>query len=113
MKTSKMVVKESNSIIHSEEIKKRTVIAIQIIRETKGGDDGECRARRRTTVGWRPSRTTTQPCAHQRAELVFLFVWIAIVALRFFFFFLFSFLVYSYCTKFSFSPITAHHTQPR
>ena len=54
-------------------------IAIQIIRETKGGDDGECRARRRTTVGWRPPRTTTQPCAHQRAELVFLFVWIAIV----------------------------------
>ena len=28
--------------------------------------------------GWRPPRTTTQPCAHQRAELVFLFVWIAI-----------------------------------
>ena len=64
------------------------IIAIQIIRETKGGDDGECRARRRTTVGWRPPRrttvgwrpprTTTQPCAHQRAELVFLFVWIAI-----------------------------------
>ena len=79
MKTSKMVVKESNSIIHSEEIKKRTVIAIQIIRETKGGDDGECRARRRTTVGWRPPRTTTQPCARQRDELVFLFVWIAII----------------------------------
>ena len=59
----------------------KVIIAIQIIRETKGGDDGECRARRRTTVGWRPPRTTTQPCAHQRTELVFLFVWIAIITL--------------------------------
>ena len=31
-------------------------------------------------MGWRPPRTTTQPCAHQRAELVFLVVWIAITA---------------------------------
>ena len=40
------------------------IIAIQINRETKGDDGSECRARRRTPVGWHPPRTTTKPCAH-------------------------------------------------
>ena len=47
--------------------------------EKKGSEDGNCRARRRTQAGWRPSRTTTQPCNPRTAELFSVFLGIALI----------------------------------
>ncbi len=58
------------------------LIAIRRNNGAKEGDDNEHRARR-TQVGWRPSRTTTKPCAHWRAELASLFHRITIIKLAF------------------------------
>lgn len=43
--------------------------------EKEGSEDGgDCRARRRTQVGWHPSRTTTQPCDSRTAGLFSVFL---------------------------------------
>ena len=46
--------------------------------EKKGSEDRDCRARRRTQAGWRPSRMTTQPCNSRAAELFSVFLGIAL-----------------------------------
>ncbi len=61
-----------------EELPAGLTIAIHGNNAEKGSEDGDCRARRRTQAGRRPSRTTTRPCDFRTAELFAVFSWIAI-----------------------------------